>query len=278
MANLKTLYSKKILLIAIPVLIIIIVCVIIFSPKMNSNQVSGTMGGVDSGVQKANKYRSEQMTDADVILKDPEFQNIIQSDVFQKLLKNDNFVKFAADGKLTALTQGNFMQLVTDVHFIALFSNQSFQQTINNQTFNQLAGLSKFTQLVMDKSVLNNLLQGQFMKVEASQSFQNLINSGGFQKTGLNQSQVIGLFQSESFKNVITSQQFQALATNQSFALFMSNHTNVNLLPKAEILGKFVDAGLAQLIQQPGFSNMVMSQQFMNLAQQGNLNLINHQQ
>jgi len=277
MANLKTLFSKKILIIAIPMLIIVIVCLVIFSKKMNFPQVSGTMGGVDDGVQKANKYRSEQMTNADVVLKNPEFQNIIQSDSFQKLLKNDNFVKFAADGKLTALTQGNFMGLVTDVHFVQLFSNQSFQQTINNQTFNQLAGLSKFTQLILDKTVVTNLLQGAFNKVEASQSFQNMVNSGDFQKTNLSQSQVMGLFQSESFKNVITSQQFQALATNQSFALFMSNGSNVNLLPKAEILGKFVDAGLAQLVQQPGFSNMVMSQQFMNLAQQGNLQMLNRQ-
>jgi hypothetical protein len=217
------------------------------------------------------------MTDADVVLKNPEFQNIIQSDAFQKLLKNDNFVKFAADGKLTALTQGNFMKLVTDVHFMALLGNQSFQQTINNQTFNQLAGLSKFTQLVLDKNIVANLSSGLYGKVEASAIFQNLVNSGDFKKTGLNQGQVMGLFQSESFKNVITSMNYQALATNLSFSLFMSNQSNVNLLPKADILGKFVDAGLAQLVQTPGFSNMVMSPQFVNLAGVGGLNLLNRQ-
>jgi len=277
MANLKTLFSKKILIITIPILIIVVVCLVIFSKKMNFPQISGTMGGVDDGVQKANKYRSEQMTDADVLLKDPEYQNIIQSDVFQKLLKNDNFVKFAADGKLTALTHGNFMQLVTDVHFMALLGNQSFQQTINNQTFNLLAGLSKFTQIILDKNIVANISSGLYSKVEASAVFQNLVNSGDFKKTGLNQGQVMGLFQSESFKNVITSMNYQALATNLSFSLFMSNQSNVNLLPKADILGKFVDAGLAQLVQMPGFSNMVMSPKFVNLAGIGGLNLLNHQ-
>ena len=89
-----------------------------------SSQISGTMGGVDAGVQRANKFRSEQITEADVILKNPDFQNIIQSDQFQKLLKNEDFVKMAADGRLNSLVQSNFITLMTDVNLLMWLINR----------------------------------------------------------------------------------------------------------------------------------------------------------
>jgi hypothetical protein len=271
MINVKSLLSKKGLIIAVPIAVVIILYFTLFIQWPTSTQVSGTIGGIDNGVQRAIKFRSEQITQADVILKNPEFQNIIQSDAFQKLLKNENFIKWAADGNLSAIAQNNFLKLSGNTNFIFLIGNQAFSQAINNKIFNALSGLSMFDQVIFNQSVISNLSKGAISKVEASAVFQNMINSQGFQQTGLTPNQVLSLFQTESFKTVVTSNQFQAFANNQSLISFMSNPNNINLLPKAEVLSQINSSGFSQLATQQSFSNFIITQQFQFLAKENGL-------
>ena len=54
-------------------------------PPADESDAGGTIGGV----KKAEKYQSEQMSEKDVLLQDPEIQVLLQDDVFQKLLKDE---------------------------------------------------------------------------------------------------------------------------------------------------------------------------------------------
>ncbi|MCH7681425.1 hypothetical protein IID10_19020 [candidate division KSB1 bacterium] len=73
----------------------------------------GDVAGTIGGVKKAEKYRAEQMTDADVILQDPEIQKIIQSDEFQKLI-----------------TKKDFQNLMANKEFANLMANKEFANLI----------------------------------------------------------------------------------------------------------------------------------------------------
>ena len=53
----------------------------------------------------AEKYRAEQMTDEDVILDNPEFQTVIQSDLFQKLITDEDFQKLLSNSDLYKLAE-----------------------------------------------------------------------------------------------------------------------------------------------------------------------------
>ncbi|MFQ5771564.1 MAG: hypothetical protein ACE5HX_13580, partial [bacterium] len=54
----------------------------VFPPP--EEDLTGTIGGV----KKAEKYRAEQITDADVILQNPEIQKLLQNDKVLNLLEN----------------------------------------------------------------------------------------------------------------------------------------------------------------------------------------------
>ena len=80
-------------IIAGAIIVIAIVAVLgLFYPRPQGGQVAGTIGGV----QKAERYRSEQITDKDVILNHPEVQALLQNDQIQKLINSKEFQALAA--------------------------------------------------------------------------------------------------------------------------------------------------------------------------------------
>ena len=75
--------GKKTFLIASALIAVIAVAYFSFiSPPPEAEDVRGTIGGVE----KAEKYRAEQITDKDVILQDPEIQELLQNDMIHNLL------------------------------------------------------------------------------------------------------------------------------------------------------------------------------------------------
>ena len=62
-----------------------------------------TEPGADATIQKAERYRTNQIQSEDVALKDPEIQNLLQSDFFDRLIHDKGFQKMAADGSLAKM-------------------------------------------------------------------------------------------------------------------------------------------------------------------------------
>ncbi len=71
---------------ALVVALIVYVAISGFPPE--NEKLVGAIGGV----QKAERYQSEQMVNEDIILSKTEVQKFLQSDKVQKLLKNEQFV------------------------------------------------------------------------------------------------------------------------------------------------------------------------------------------
>jgi hypothetical protein len=69
---------------------VVIAYVAFFLPSPNDEDLQGAIGA-------AKQYRADQISDADVVLQDPEIQQLLQSDFFYKLATDDDFREVAVD-------------------------------------------------------------------------------------------------------------------------------------------------------------------------------------
>ena len=81
-----------------PLIIIIIVLVVaaivyfsVFYPEPFKQELAGTIGGVE----KAEKFRGEQLKDEEILIENEDFVKFSQSAEWQNLLKNEEFLKIA---------------------------------------------------------------------------------------------------------------------------------------------------------------------------------------
>ena len=264
MSEKKPLLSKKALLIALPILVIILIILVIKLPWPATSQVSGTMGSEAEGVQRAQKYRANQMSEADVVLKNPEFQKVVQSDAFQKLLKNEEFLKFASSGNLSNLASHGIIGLAANQNFVSLLNQQSFAALCNNETFNKLVGMKEFMNVIFDKNINYALEKGQLAKVEANALYKNLTLKCIALNPQFQVNAILSLMKSEDYKNVVNSQSFYALANNQMFYAFLQSG-NLNAFPSGMVMMNLNNLGLVNLCQQQNFVSLAMSKQFMDL-------------
>ena len=92
-------------LIGIALLALVAVAYIAFDNSGTDEYVRGTMGVADTtiaGVESANRYRSEQITESDVQLGDTDIERLMQSDVIQDLIQNPTFAKAIQDPAVVA--------------------------------------------------------------------------------------------------------------------------------------------------------------------------------
>ena len=89
---------------------------------------SGTSRGEIPGVEKAKKYQAEQLVDKDILLQNPEIQDLLQNDKVQELLNDSNFRKLMADSRY-ALAWSNLLSndesraLMADSRYALAWSN-----------------------------------------------------------------------------------------------------------------------------------------------------------
>ena len=270
MTEKKSLLSKKLFLIAIPIVIIIVIYLALVFPWPNSSKVAGTMGTGDDGVQRAQKYRASQMTEADVVLKNPEFQKVVQTDEFQKLLKNEEFVKFASSGNLTNLAANKTLGLAANHNFVSLVNMQSFQNLCQNESFIKLLSVPQFAGIVVDKNINYAVAKGEFNRIQSSAQFQALVNSQELGMKNIQAGIIIPLMKSEDYKNVVASQAFIALSNNQMFLTCLKSG-ELNSFPDHFALNAILSLGFQNLVNQQSFANMCMSKEFAAIAKSNSL-------
>jgi len=95
----STQFNKKtrVLIIGSALVAILVLYFAVFYPWPTTNSdLSGTVGGVE----KANKYQAEQISDKDVAVQEGIVQKLIQNDKIQKLINDPNFQKIAGNDAL----------------------------------------------------------------------------------------------------------------------------------------------------------------------------------
>ena len=123
MAN-KQANRKKAILIGSSVLVIAVILYFVgFYPWPASDNLSGTIGGVE----KVKKYQTEQISSDDVVLQNTEIQALLQNDKVQKLIKSDDFKKIISDDAFrTALEDPAFRSAITGTEFHTALNNDAY--------------------------------------------------------------------------------------------------------------------------------------------------------
>ena len=89
---------------------------------------SGTSRGDIRGVEKAKKYQAEQLVDKDILLQNPELQDLLQNEKVQELLNDANFRKLMADTRYAVawsnmLADDKTRELMADTRYAVAWSN-----------------------------------------------------------------------------------------------------------------------------------------------------------
>jgi hypothetical protein len=94
----------------VAVALVVILGIVLFYPTPSSDDMKGTIGGIE----RADRYRGDQISDAEVILRDANFQNLVHDDDFLNLLESDNPQEAMQSDDYRALLQKHDFQMLTE--------------------------------------------------------------------------------------------------------------------------------------------------------------------
>ncbi|MCD6330175.1 MAG: hypothetical protein J7M10_07530 [Candidatus Cloacimonetes bacterium] len=190
--------------------VIIVVYFSFFYPLPSSKNLTGTM----IGIEKSKREIGDQITIEEIIIENPEINDVIQSAEFQNLIKDKNFRKMALSSDFQ-----NFVFLMSDFQRIALFSHdfqnivpvlstpEEFKNFIESDEFKK--GFSVDFQkavLAMPQDQINAVLSQDFNENNFFNAvIVSAINSGD-------------IVFSENFVNSILSNEFQESIKDIDFA------------------------------------------------------------
>jgi len=120
-------------LIGAGVAVVAIVLIVAFTYQSPSeDSARGTIGGAE----KASKYRAGQIAEADVILENPEFQQLLQNDQVQDLIRSPEFQQLMSDP--------TFVELLHDAAFVELMSDEKFIELMSDPKMAELMSTDRY--------------------------------------------------------------------------------------------------------------------------------------
>jgi len=195
------------------VIVIIVVYFSFFYPPPSSKALTGTMGGIEKGKRDIGK----QFTVDEIIIENPEINDIIQGAEFQNLIKDENFRKAV----LSSDFQDRILPLMSDFQRYVTLA-QEFQ---------------KFGPVMNTPEEFTNFIQSDEFKNGFSQDFQNAVLAIPQDKLNAVLSQDFN--QNEFFNDIVIaainspdfgfSQNFEKTYMNQEFQESLKNNDFVHI-------------------------------------------------
>ncbi|MFZ1946809.1 MAG: hypothetical protein WAW06_04625 [bacterium] len=285
----------------IAVVAIVLVVAFLYQPPSESD-LRGTIGGAE----KASKYRAGQIGDADVVLENPEFQQLLQNDKVQDLVRSPEFQTLMNDAAFLALlNEPAFVQLMSDRAFMEMMGEAKLTDLMSDATFaqNMQADGAKLAQLMSEESFAE--LMGSMPKLMAEglqdQAFlafaSNATAVGRFRDMP---KQALDLLADKAVLRMILSDSYRQLANDPAMAAFLSEPELVQLMSeqrfreRASMAKSFSElkdeARFAQLMDQtkyatlasekkaPQLVNLLGSSDFMAMMSSASLKQMNADQ
>jgi len=263
--------KKGFILVGIIVVAVVITSFSFFWPLNDSSDLKGTIGGVE----KADKFRGEQMEAADLLLENEEFIAFTQSAEWQNTIKNEELVNFLKSDEFKS-----FISMTGDIQKVVML----------NRYFDSVKlGLLKETD--PNEATLKVILKSNYSKVFSALSsdpnnhdFQQvfLLISQEFQKAMANPASIEALNFADVMKYVVAntpstdsyfSQDMQKLVNSQDFHKLVNSNDFQNAgFPNQDFQNVMVPLSLdfqKQFMSQD-FQKQFMSQDFQSLILKSN--------
>ncbi len=175
-------------------IIVVLAVVVVFAITGLPPSEDDTRGAIGT----AEKYQAEQISDEDILLKDPEFQAILQSDIFQELIQREDFQEL--------LASQDFGAVAGDDDFGTLLNSMGppFANVITDPVFAtalEHAGPASYEVIGDDAmiGVMQNIGPASAEKIFTSQVFADAFNNNG-----------------EAIRDFVTSQDYKDLISHNS--------------------------------------------------------------
>jgi hypothetical protein len=195
--------------------------------------------GVEGAIGAANRYQSEQISEADVALKDPEIQAFLQTDLFHKIATNADFANALKDGDwgkfvtrddmkskfgdaalakvfesdmlMKTGTGDEWKQVASDQAYRTLSENARFQDLLADGGFAGLARKTEFAKAMVDPAVQKALAESDLSTVKAQADFLKqlapeyaVLKADAALATYLADPAVVRIFQDNNFGKLMT--------------------------------------------------------------------------
>jgi len=224
--------KKSLIIIGVIVVAVVIAFFSFIWPMNDSSDLKGTIGGVE----KAEKFRGEQMDAADLLLENEEFVTFTQSAEWQNAMKNEELVNY--------LKSDDFSNFITK-------SGDMKKLLIMNQYFDSV-------KLALVNATDMNEVSSK--EVLASNTFENFLSARDFSGWGRPYS-IMWWLNNQDFQHLIHAMM------SQEFQKMLANPANIETLDFANIITKSFDnnSSICKFFSQD-FQKLVNSQDFQNLV------------
>jgi hypothetical protein len=136
----------------------------LFYPPKGSQDMEGTIG-------KAERYKSEQMASADIALKNPEFQALLQNHIFVRAMKNENF--------RAAMQSEGLVALFRDAGLAAAFNTDAYRKLITDARAAKAIGDDQVRVAMGNSDLIGLLAKGDLAKVLSNDGLRTQLAANG---------------------------------------------------------------------------------------------------
>ena len=267
--------KKGFILIGVIVVAVIIAFFSFFWPMNDSSDLKGTIGGVE----KAKKFRGEQMEAADLLLENEEFIAFTQSAEWQNAMKNEELVNFLKSDEFKSLIfmTGDMQKIILMNRYFDSVKLGLLKETDLNEATLKAVLKSNDSQ---DFGVLSPdsykqftfLISQEFQKAYAnpanieSLDFTNLIRSL------MNSNPTLKAVFSQDMQKLVNSQDFQKLVNSQDYQKMVNSQDFQNTIltsPSQDFQNMFISQDFQNVMVplSQDFQKQFMSQEFQTLMQ-----------
>jgi hypothetical protein len=170
----------------------------LFYPPKSSRDMEGTIG-------KAERYRSEQMASADIALKNPEFQALLQNHVFVRAMKDENF--------RAAMQSDGLVALFRDAGLAAAFNTDAFKKWAGDARTAQGLANDQVRGAMGNPDLVGLLAKGDLAKVLNNEALRTRLAANGDFARAIFSDALLAAAKDGALKIALTSDMARALAT-----------------------------------------------------------------
>lgn len=227
-----------------------------FPPAFNK---AGTIGGI-GGVEQAARYRGRAMTAADVTLKNPEIQALLQNDQVLQLVKSDAFRE--------VMQNASFHTLQASAAYREVMASAAYQQLQANTAFRDLQANAAYQQLQANAAFRDLQAQGAFRDVQSAQVMQQLQANAAYRE----------IQASAAYQQLQANQAFRELQANAAYRDIQANAAWQQLQSNQAFRDLQANGAFQQLQASAAFQQLQASETFRALSQNAALSQVFMQQ
>jgi len=205
----------KVLIGALVVIVVVVGYFAITGLPPSKEDATGAIG-------VAKKHRAEQMTDKDILLKDPEVQELLQDDQFLALLEDEDFRALMNNDDVIKFFQMKEVARLVD-HPVVFSPKAEFDKVVKSKELKHLLDLTDFVKL-SDVDNFTKLMgnPGLGPLLRESSELTNLIQTNEYRQAARIPELAV-LFQSPEFVTVYKTPHFRQLVKHPDCANFIRN-------------------------------------------------------